>query len=128
MNQRGFTLLETIVIIVLVGVMAAMVVPYFLSGVTRAGLPLAQMRTPLGLQTVFANVIADYNSNGTYLHDLAQLNNRIVSGNYGLTASHTITKDQNYKFDPSDTNTSLKVTIKDNASSQTATYIFTRQL
>jgi prepilin-type N-terminal cleavage/methylation domain-containing protein len=128
MNQKGFTLLETIVTIVLVGVMSAMVVPFFLSGVTRAGLPLNQMRTPLGLQTVFANIIADYNSNGTYLHDLSQLNSRIASGNYGLTASHTITKDPNYRFNPSDTNASLKVTIKDNASNQTATYIFTRQL
>ena len=47
------------------------------------------MNTPLSLQSIMGNIIADYNSNSTYLHDLTQLSNNIRSGNYGLTSAHT---------------------------------------
>jgi len=126
-NDKGFTLIELIVTILLVGVLASMVVPYFLSGVTRGADPLNDIPTPLGVQTIMANIVADYSSNGTYLNDLTQLSNSIVTGSYGINANYTLTKDPAFKFDESDTLSALKVTIKDNASGQSATFIFTRQ-
>lgn len=128
LKQAGFTLIELLVTIMLVGVLAAMVVPFYFSGVTRGADPLTQMTTPLGLQTIMANIIADYNSNGTYMHDLSQLNSSIATGKYGITAAYTVIKDNAYKFDPSDLSNSLKVTIRENATGQTVTYVFTRQL
>jgi prepilin-type N-terminal cleavage/methylation domain-containing protein len=129
MRNKGFALLELIVTLLLVAVMAAMVVPYFLSGVTHGADPLAQMPTPLGLQKIMANIVADYENSGpnSYLHNLGNLSSNITTGRYGITASHTITKDPNYKFDPADLDTALKVSIKDNATGQSVTYIFTRQ-
>lgn len=127
MNAKGFALLELILTILLLGILAAMVVPYFLSGVTRAADPLNQMPTPLGLQTIMANMVADYDSNGIYLHDLSQLNANITTGHYGITSNYTVTKDSAYKFDANDLNTALKVTITDNASNQSVTYVFTKQ-
>lgn len=126
--QKGFSLIELIVTILLVAVLGSMVVPYFLSGVTRGADPLNDMPTPLGLQSIMAAIVADYYSSGTYMNDLAQLNNSIVTGNYGITANHTVTKDPNYKFNAADTNTALKVTIRDNATSRAVTYVFTKQL
>ncbi|MFZ5428303.1 MAG: type IV pilin protein [Thermodesulfobacteriota bacterium] len=127
MDSKGFTLVELIVTILLVGMLATMAVPYYLSGVTRGAEPLNDMPTPLGVQTIMANIAANYSSNGTYLHDLSQFANSITTGNYGLTASHTIIKDLNFKFDEDDVLTALKVTIKHNSSGQSATFVFTRQ-
>lgn len=129
-GRSGFALIELIVTLTLLGVMAAMVVPYFLSGITRGADPLVNMPTPLGVQSIMASIVADYGGNNTaqYQHDLSALNARIVNGNYGLSAAYTITKNPNYKFDPADTDTALLVTIKNNATGESATYIFTRQL
>lgn len=129
MRNKGFALLELIVTLILVAVLAAMVVPYFLSGVTHGTDPLTQMSTPLGLQKIVANIVADYENSGpnSYLHNLSNLSSNITTGHYGITASNTVTKDPNYKFDPTDLDTALKVSIKDNASGQSVTYIFTRQ-
>jgi prepilin-type N-terminal cleavage/methylation domain-containing protein len=128
MKDRGFALIELIITLTLVAVLAAMVVPFFKPSVTRGADPLGFMNTPLGVQTIMASIIADYSSNATYLHDLTLLNSQIVNGNYGLTASCTIVKNSNYKFDPSDMDTALLVTIKDNASNQSVSYVFTKQL
>jgi len=129
MKPNGFTLIELLVTILLVAVLSAMTLPLFFSGVTRSSDPLNQMPTPLSLQDIMARIIADYYSNATsYLHDLNQLNANITTGNYGITAGHTITKDPAYKFDPSDIDTALKVTIRDNATGQTMTFVFTKQL
>ena len=127
-HQRGFTLIELIVTIVLVAVMASMVVPYFLSGVTSSVDPINDMPTPVSLQNIAANIMADYSSNANYLNDLSLLNSQIVSGKYGLSSAHTITKSTTYKFNPGDLNDSLKVTIKDNASNRSVVMIFTKQL
>jgi len=129
MRSKGFALIELIVTLVLVGVLGVMIGPYFFSGVTTASDPLTKMSTPLDLQTIMAKIVTDYESNGTqsYLHNLSSLSSNITTGHYGITSSYTVTKDSTYKFDPADLDTALKVTIKDNASGESVTYIFTRQ-
>lgn len=124
----GFTLIELLVTIMLVSIMAAMVVPYFSSGVTRGLDPLTQINTPIALQTIMANIVADYNSSATYMHDLNALNNNITTGRYGITASYTLVKNDTYKFNAADLSTALMVSIRDNATGQIVTYIFTKQL
>lgn len=127
-RSGGFTLLELIVTLIMVSMMAAMVVPYFLTGITKSSEPITRMAAPLDLQNVMARIVADYYSQAMYMHDLSLLNAQIVTGNYGITASHTLTKDPNFKFIVTDLNTALKVTIRDNATQQVVTYVFTKQL
>jgi len=127
-RRNGFALLELIVTLTLLAALSAMVVPYFLAGITKGTDPLDQMGTPLALQAIMGRMIADYTHDPTYLNNPTAFSARIVNGNYGLTAANTITKNSNYKFDATDTDTALLVTIKDNASGQTVTYIFTKQL
>lgn len=128
MRQDGFTLVEAVLTLVLAGFLAAMVLPYMISGVVRSVGPTTTMNTPLALETVMGKIITDYNSNANYLHDLTLLAARIQTGNYGITTSHTVTKNVNFKFDASDVNTALLVTIVDNATNESVTYVFTRQL
>lgn len=129
MRNKGFALIELIVTLVLLGMLGAIVVPFFFSGVTTATDPLVAMSTPLSLQKIMSNIVTDYESNGpsSYLHDLSSLSGNITTGHYGITANHTVTKDPNYKFDAADLDTALKVSIRDNATNQTVTYIFSRQ-
>ncbi|MBI4805761.1 MAG: type II secretion system protein [Desulfovibrio sp.] len=130
MNNKGFTLIELIVTILLVGIMAAMVVPYFLSGVTTSSKPFDQMPPPLRLQLVMANIITDYSNSGTYLHNLTQLNSNIVVSNssvYKLNSLYTINTNANYRFNANDINPSLRLTVTDKATGQSLTYIFTQQ-
>lgn len=124
----GFTLIELIVTLIMVSMMAAMVVPYFLTGITKSSEPITRMAAPLDLQAVMSRIVADYYSQAMYMHDLSLLNANIVTGNYGITASHTLTKDPNFKFFAADLNTALKVTVRDNATQQAVTYVFTKQL
>ena len=128
MRRNGFTLIEVLLTLILVGLLAGMVVPYFLSGVTHTADPIVNMPSPLSVQGIMANVVQGYYSSPVYQHDLTQMSASITSGNYGLTANHTIAKDLTFKFDPADVSTALKVTITDNASHQTVTYIFTREM
>lgn len=128
MRRNGFSLIEVMVTIVLVGLLAAMVIPYFTSGVTRSPDPINNTPAPLSVQGIMANIVEGYYSNPVYQHDLSQMSGSIVAGNYGLTAGHTITLDATFKFDPADVSTALKVTIKDNATSQFVTYFFTREM
>lgn len=127
-RSGGFTLLELIVTLIMVSMMAAMVVPYFLTGITKSSEPITRMAAPLDLQTVMARIVADYYSQAMYMHDLSLLNAQIITGNYGITASHTVTKDPNFKFFVADLSTALKVTIRDNTTQQVVTYVFTKQL
>ena len=128
MRRNGFTLIEVLVTLVLVAFLATMVVPYMLSGVINTADPLLRMPSSLSVQGIMSNIVQGYNANPLFQNDLALMNASIVTGSYGLTANHTITKDPAFKFDPSDVSASLKVTIKDNASSQSVTYIFTREM
>jgi len=126
-KNAGFTLIETIVALVLTGFLAAMVAPLFSAGVNTASDPINGMSTPLSLQSIMSSIVADYDSSAFYLHDLSQLASNITTGHYGITSAVTVTKDASFKFQLGDLNNSLKVTLTDNATGQAVTYIFTKQ-
>jgi prepilin-type N-terminal cleavage/methylation domain-containing protein len=130
MRRNGFALIELIVTLILVALLAAMVAPYFMSGVTQGANALNAMPTPLSLQTVMTKMIDAYDNNGTnnYLYNLSALSTAIGTGNTYVPAGYTlVTNNPNYKFQATDLETALLVTIKNNATSQSMTYIFTRQ-
>ena len=130
MRPSGFTLIEVIVTLCLLALLTAMVAPYFLSGITKGSNALNAMPTPLNLQGVMTKIIDAYDNNGTnnYLYNLTALQTAINTGNTYVPAGYTLVSNNlNFKFQATDLEPALLVTIKNNASSQSMTYIFTRQ-
>lgn len=56
----GFTLLEIIFTLVMLGVAGVMIVPFFISGVTKSHLPYAGLQDTANLQQVMENIYRDY--------------------------------------------------------------------
>lgn len=54
---RGFTLIEIIITLVLMGIAAAMVSTFATRGITQASAPMAYLQTDVGLQLVMENMI-----------------------------------------------------------------------
>jgi prepilin-type N-terminal cleavage/methylation domain-containing protein len=138
MRSKGFALLELIVTLVAIGIMAAMIAPFFVSEVTRGPVALNTMPYTLTLQGVMGKIIEDYNNNpATYQVSggLSTLSGNIgnaayASANYGIDGvNYTVVKNiTNFKFRATDQDSALQVTIKDNTKNETLTYIFTRQM
>ena len=59
-NQKGFTLIEFIVTLVLVGIVGAMVVSFMETHVTQSGMSVTWMKDELELSSVMERMLADY--------------------------------------------------------------------
>lgn len=59
--QRGFTIIEFIVVLVLTAIMAALLYNYFGTSLTRSGDPANRLKNALSLQMVMENIVADFN-------------------------------------------------------------------
>ena len=81
--RQGFTLLEIILTLVLIGIAAAMIVPYFQGGVSDSSVLVARQEAIFDLNGVMANMIADYEKN--YTHDLSAFSAKI--GPVGVVSS-----------------------------------------
>ncbi len=69
----GFTLIEIIITLVVLGILAAMVAVFFGPGVTRSSDPIFALQNDAELQTVMENMIQDQRSN--YSADKTALGN-----------------------------------------------------
>lgn len=131
----GFSLIEIIVTLILVGIMAAMIIPFFASGVTSSHTPIQIVSNTMDLNTVMANIVEDYERN--YLHDLDGLKTHIT-GNDGY-GTYSVQEKIFVKFSTSgsledidaapgdeDYGTYLKVTIT-NGEGDTLTHLFTHK-
>ena len=133
MINKGFTLIEVIATLVIVGILSVAIIPYFQAGITRSADPLDVLPTPLKIQGIMSSIVSAYNGNPNYQQDLTSLE-ATINGNsnnpYGIDSSITVTINNQYKFKSTDTKVALKVTIKSNAgrSRESVTYIFTQKL
>lgn len=59
-NQKGFTLIELIVALVLVGIVGAMVVSFMETHVTPSGMSVTWMKDEFELSSVMERILADY--------------------------------------------------------------------
>ena len=60
-KNKGFTLIEIIVILVVTGIMAAIMVPFMGTALTRSHEPLENLRRASGLSSDMARVVASWN-------------------------------------------------------------------
>ena len=72
-GQKGFTLIEIIVAIVVGAIVTAIMYPYFGRALTGSSIPLARLRTTLNLQQVLENITADYEASGKTTSNLDAL-------------------------------------------------------
>lgn len=128
-NDKGFTLIESIIVIVVAAIMAAMMFAYSNTSLTQSAQPLNQAKKAMVLQKVMENIFTDYNL--TYKSDLTGIQTAIgggvAGGNEGSTQNnsygqYTIVANHFIKFagntetpidtDAGDPQNILKVTIK----------------
>ncbi len=138
-HSHGFTLLEVIAIMVIGATLAAIVVPYISTSVSRSTEPIVHLQNTLSAYQVMENIIADYEArrdtawdNGTTV-DLTALQTAIgAAGTQQNNAygSYTVEANEFIEFDAANTEQSsatteiLKVSIKD-ASGIRITTLFT---
>jgi prepilin-type N-terminal cleavage/methylation domain-containing protein len=143
LSRKGFTLIELIASLIVIGVLGSMLAVFLGESATKAGQPLIWLDSPLRLNAVMANVVADYRQNFT--GDLQGLQLKLgdpVSSGYG---DFMIAPNGNrfIKFvsgtavdingDPADPDYGkyLKVSIRpmdESRASETLTHLFTRQV
>ena len=136
-DARGFTLIEIIITLVLLGFMAAMFSTLFSRAFTESSTPLVRLDQDVELASVMENMIADY-KNPIAPKTLTVMNSAIGSAmsdqnnNYGV---YRVVDNKYIAFDASGneiddttgTNNILKVTIQSTqaGNAQTLTYLFT---
>jgi len=132
-NDKGFTLIESIITIVAAAILATMVFTYSQTSLTKSAQPLNQSKKAMALQKVMENIFADYNLN--YTANLVTLKAKIANpasqqlppagyGPYTLVYNDFV---QLVASDPPVTdNKMLKVTIK-NDLGETLSTLLTKQ-
>ena len=132
----GFTLLEIILVVVLVGIVATMASTFVNKGLVRNDIPLTALQTEAELQGVMENMIQDFYANAIYYNDLKTFQSHIRAENLYATAGMTYYLAENQckqltgtTFQNDTTNCAyLYVTIKPSAASGvTLSYLFTQK-
>lgn len=120
-NQKGFTLIEVIITIIMASILGSVLFSYVGTAVIRSGEPIGRLRDSLALNQVMENITNDYNTNN---QDIEALNGSVGDegddetnnyGNYHVEENRYIKfvsgAEQNDTVSPC---TILKVTISDN--------------
>ena len=132
-NNKGFTLIESIIAIVAAAILATMVFSYSGTSLTKSAQPLIQSKTSMDLEKVMENISADYNK--YFKKDLVTIQSKIGTPGAGpITTSYGtyILVDNDFYIvtvrDPplAEDNKILRVTIK-NDLGETLTMLLTKQ-
>lgn len=84
LNRKGFTLIELLIVVVIIGILAAIAIPKFAN--TKEKATVASMKSDLrNMATAQEGYYADFN---TYTNSLAALNNFQASGQNVLTVNN----------------------------------------
>ena len=142
-SGKGFTLIELIASLVIIGVLGSMLALFLGESATKAGQSLIWLDSPLRLNTVMANIVADYRQNFTA--DLQALQLKLANPSASGFGDYLLAPGGNHfvKFvggaavdinsDPSDPEYGkyLKVAIRptdESRASETLTHLFTNKI
>ena len=116
-QQRGFTLIEIIIVLLMGSILGAMLVPVLLSTLTKSGDPLIQLQNTLSTQQTMENILADYekqkDDNTLIIGDFKDGigNVGVISNAYG---TYTVVANDYISIDASDDPDSIiEVSIKE---------------
>lgn len=134
-DQRGFTLLEIIVSIIVASIMGAMLVQFMGTSMIKSAKPVARLQQNLSLNDVMENITADYKKlltdNATpistlkgYIDSGNVVGNTPYYGNYTPTTKYVLFSGGNEINDSGGTNRLLKVTLT--YSDQSISTLFTK--
>ncbi|MFH1137058.1 MAG: prepilin-type N-terminal cleavage/methylation domain-containing protein [Pseudomonadota bacterium] len=135
-KEKGFTLFELVLTLVLVAVLAAMIVPVLGPGLYGSSEPLAMLEDGLALNQVMANIVAEYENpdtgvsrDETYLFGAGSSSLKNQIGAIGSDqdndfGQYAVVDNSQLKIDVSDPHDSLQVTIS-NSRGQSLTHLFT---
>ena len=141
--RKGFTLIELIASLAIIGVLGSMLAAFLGESATRSGHPLIWLDSPLRLNAVMANIVADYRQNFT--GDLQGLQLKLsdpaasgygdfmisLNGNHFIKFVAGVAVDINADLSDPDYGKSLKVSIRpidESRAAETLTHLFTRQV
>lgn len=85
-RTRGFTLIDVIIFLVIGGILAVMVTPYFRSGVTSENVPIDRLQVSSCLNSAMEAVVRDYGISSMdtkALGNIADNLNNKYAANYG---------------------------------------------
>ena len=125
---RGFTLLEVIVTLVLLGIMATMVGPYLARTVSSSGTPLTNLQNEIALQSWMEQIIA-YNNEVNDLDKVMVYVDSKAAGNYSVIANGYCELDASNVFQVKQNPTTknmLLVTIKSLTTGEQLTTLLTK--
>jgi prepilin-type N-terminal cleavage/methylation domain-containing protein len=125
-SQKGFTLIEVIITLVLFGIMATMLGPYLARSVSQSSTPLVNLTREVALQASMENII--YNYNLSYTSNLAGLKSYVAnnaSGKYSIVTNEyaKVNVSNQFVVDAS-SSTYLLVSIKSLTTSEQLTMVF----
>ena len=88
-DRRGFTLLESLATIVIAGIIAMMIIPYFQSGITESHRPAVLLQDAVALNRVMENMNAVYRNYYQIYHRVTCNDLRALSVNIGAENTST---------------------------------------
>jgi len=85
-NRKGFTLIELLIVVVIIGILAAIAIPKFAA--TKDKAKLASVKTDIrNFMTAQEGYFSDFSTYGTYANLQANQNFTLSSGNAGSAAT-----------------------------------------
>ena len=126
-RKMGFTLLEVIVILLVVGILAAMLTPFLGTTFSTSSQPLFRLQGALELQQTMEDITGIYQASDRSADALTALKARIDQGDF-TTGNHEATAAY-VDLDPANANdpVTLQVTLENVASGEQLSALFTVQ-